>query len=448
MSGSAVRAWCFLGVTLLGACSRRDAADPAKAAKPAAAAAAPATSNDVSASAAADSALANAPPLPTPAAAVLEAKPVPPTTETAGNPGEDFIESGRELFRVAACGGTSAVPAKLDRWLVDNHCTLLTRMYDAYKARWLAKAEPFLSGVRPSGLPTTVVYPFGGGDLVTALAVFPDATDFTTISLEPAGDVRHIDTVTRGELKGALGMQRRHLRKLLGLTYSRTTNLGLEERAAIPGEVVFLMAALVVHGYEPVSLRYFGIENDGSLRYLDAAGVAESDREPHAFGDPPTAAFTNVEIAYRRAGSDDPPKVVRHIAQDLSDQALHDHPGLIAYLEHKGRVSAMTKAASHLLWADEFSDVRDYLLHSVDWMISDSTGIPPRFARAAGFVEDTFGHFDGPAKYGPIEARDSKDFRKLFAENPRRTLPFQFGYADVHRQIHMVVMRRGPTAAR
>jgi hypothetical protein len=430
---------------LLGACSRRDAAVRANA-KPATAAAAPVTLNAVPA--AANSALGSVGSPPTTAVAVRGAKPVPPTTATPGNPGEDFIESGRELFRVAACGGTSDVPAKLDRWLVDNHCTLLTRMYEAYKARWLAKAEPFLSGVRPSGLPTTVVYPFGGGDLVTALAVFPDATDFTTISLEPAGDVRHIDSVTRGELKGALGMQRRHLRKLLGLTYSRTTNLGLEERAAIPGEIVFLMAALVVHGYEPVSLRYFGIENDGSLRYVDAAGVAESDRVPQAFGDPPTAAFTNVEIAYRRAGSNDPPKIVRHIAQDLSDQALHDHPGLIAYLEQKGRVSAMTKAASHLLWADEFSDVRDYLLKSVDWMISDSTGIPPRFARAAGFVEDTFGHFDGPAKYGPIEARDSKDFRKLFAENPRRTLPFQFGYADVHRQIHMVVMRRGQTAAR
>ncbi|HEX4474405.1 MAG TPA: hypothetical protein VH142_04960, partial [Polyangiaceae bacterium] len=185
MRGSAVRAWCFWGVTLLGACSRRDAAVRANA-KPATAAAAPVTLNAVPA--AANSALGSVGSPPTTAVAVRGAKPVPPTTATPGNPGEDFIESGRELFRVAACGGTSDVPAKLDRWLVDNHCTLLTRMYEAYKARWLAKAEPFLSGVRPSGLPTTVVYPFGGGDLVTALAVFPDATDFTTISLEPAGD--------------------------------------------------------------------------------------------------------------------------------------------------------------------------------------------------------------------------------------------------------------------
>ena len=39
--------------------------------------------------------------------------------------------------------------------------------------------------------------------------------------------------------------------------------------------------------------------------------------------------------------------------------------------------------------------------------------------------------------------RDSRDFRKLFVDNPKKDLGFQFGYADVHRQIHMIVTRRG-----
>src|SRR4029453_4941585 len=129
------------------------------------------------------------------------------------------------------------------------------------------------------------------------------------------------------------------------------------------------------------------------------------------------AEFSNVEIEYAKAGSAERLGVIRHVAQDLSDKALESSTGLLRHLSEKGTVSGMTKAASQLLWADEFSMIRNYLLKNAVWMISDSTGIPPRFATAAGFVQDTWGKFDGPARYGPIEPRDSRDFRKLFAEN-------------------------------
>ena len=45
----------------------------------------------------------------------------------------------------------------------------------------------------------------------------------------------------------------------------------------------------------------------------------------------------------------------------------------------------MTKAASFLLWYDDFAKIRDYLLQHVAWMISDASGIPPSYAEPAGF---------------------------------------------------------------
>ena len=130
------------------------------------------------------------------------------------------------------------------------------------------------------------------------------------------------------------------------------------------------------------------------------------------------------------------------MAHDLANHEVGLDPGLKKHLEAKGKVAVMTKAASHLLWADDFSTIRDYLLEHAEWMISDSTGVPPRFAQAAGFVQDTFGIFDGPAPFGPIETLDGHAFRRLFADNPRRPLPFKFGYGDVHHRHHMIVMRR------
>ena len=49
---------------------------------------------------------------------------------------------------------------------------------------------------------------------------------------------------------------------------------------------------------------------------------------------------------------------------------------MLAHLEAKGLVSAMTRAADFLLWRRDFSRIRDYLTSHLVWMISDTTGIP------------------------------------------------------------------------
>ena len=41
-------------------------------------------------------------------------------------------------------------------------------------------------------------------------------------------------------------------------------------------------------------------------------------------------------------------------------------PALQKYLEARGRICAMTKAASYLLWRDNFSRIRNFLLEHCD----------------------------------------------------------------------------------
>ncbi len=94
-----------------------------------------------------------------------------------------------------------------------------------------------------------------------------------------------------------------------------------------------------------------------------------------------------------------PVQILRHVSFNLDDFHLKADPGLLAHLNSKGKVASMTKAATHLLWDTHFSLIRGYLTDHTDWMISDSTGLPPRFATAAGFVQDTYGVFDGPGAF-------------------------------------------------
>jgi hypothetical protein len=351
--------------------------------------------------------------------------------------GQDFLPQAKVIYRDVTCGGA-------DR--PDNaHCRDLLGLYDKYKTKWVDPAMPFLAKLVPPGLPKQVVYPFGGGDLLTALATFPEATEFTTISLEPAGDVRKIDDIKPKKLASELDVLRKNLAKLFSVAHSRTENLSIEAHGDLPGQLVFTMAALVIHGYEPVALRYFTFNPDGTLHYLTTEDIAAKEKElgKKSSNAREVAIFGNAELQFRKVGDAAAPvKTLRHVAYNLDDKHLAADPALIKHLEAKGKVTAMTKAASHLLWADEFSTIRNYLIKNMAWMISDSTGIPPRFLKDSGFVQDTYGVFEGPSSFGTTDHRDAEDFKKLFKDNPQSKLPFRYyGYPDQNHHGHVIVTR-------
>lgn len=364
----------------------------------------------------------------------------------AGAPQDEALEGAaftpeiRAAFRVAACAGDDAwIPPQVDRKIVDAHCEKLKPAFAEYKKEWLDVAMPFIAKLRPPNLPTVVVYPFGGGDLVSALATYPNLTEITTISLEIAGDVRPIDKADNKRLEKELTVLREHLGKLFLKAHSRTINLDIETRGAIPGEVAFTMAALAIHGYEPVTLRYFDFSPDGDLVFSKDEDFAKYDKAKTG-----KSPFSNAEIRFKKPGGG-AVKVLRHVAYDLSDASLKRNPALLKYLDKRapngGKVSTMTKAASHLLWDDKnFSVIRDWLMNHTDWMISDTTGVPPRIAKKYGFVQDVYGQYEWPEPFGTVNNQDAQAFHDLF--KTAQPIPFRYGYPDNKSHGHIVVTRK------
>ena len=366
---------------------------------------------------------------------------------TAG--GTDFGPQIREMFRVAACGSDDPVPARFSAKAVKAHCQEMTELYASYKRVWADKAGPFIAKLRPVAAPTTVVYPFGGGDLTSALVVYPDATEVTTISLEAPGDVRAIETIAPAAIAADLSTIGNDVRRLYRAAHSTTKSLQAASHSKLPGTLMFALAALAVHGQEPVSLRYFDLEPDGTLDYLTAAELdarlAEYAAARHAkksskhYWFEQDSPLGNVEIQFRARGNATAPlRTYRHIVANLDDTHMTADNRVLVHLRAKGKVSVITKAASFLLWYDDFSQVRNYLLANVAWMISDASGIPPSYAGPAGFEQTTYGTFTGP--YFIKDDKNTRaEFVKLWAGQPRRALPFRFGYPDATGQGHLMV---------
>lgn len=351
--------------------------------------------------------------------------------------GAQFTKQIKAAFRVAGCGGDdSFIPPQIDKKIVETHCGMLTSGYAEYKREWLEVAGPFIAKLRPANVPSTLVYPFGGGDLVSALATYPDATEITTISLEIAGDIRPIDKVDNKRLTTELAQLRDHLGKLFLKAHSRTINMDIETKAAVPGELAFTMAALVIHGYEPVTLRYFSFNPDGTLKFLTEEEITKNQTNTGKGG-----PFANAELRFKKPG-DSKVRILRHVAYDLSDGNMKRLPGLLKHLESKGKpVSTMTKAASHLLWDDQnFSVIRDYLMTHTDWMISDTTGVPPRIAKKYGFVQEFYGAYLGAEPFGTVNNNDMMAFINAFKGAP--PISFRYGYPDNKSHGHIVVTRK------
>jgi len=384
-------------------------------------------------------------PLPTAARAALP--------ETTSPSGQDFGAEARLLYRVVTCARDTPLPANLDAKLVEKHCQWLLPRMEAYRRQYLARAKPFFAKVLPPGLPRTVVYPFGGGDLLSALTTYPDALEITTLSLELAGDPRRINTMDSKRLRASLAFFRHTIIGLLAQNDSTSESLQATQRGDLPGQLNFFLVGLAVHRYEPVSLRYFRIEPDGSLRYLAQEEIqgleAKTARRRHGKWTPPdfSEAFANSELTFRpRGGANAPLRIHRHIAANLADNFLRHDRSVLKYLEREGRVTAMTKAASYCLWNPAFSRMRKYLLANMEFMISDSTGIPPAIAKKAGFIQKTYGSFKG--SFLDTSEEYNEQFRALWTEQPHRRLAFRYGYLDSGKTFHLLVTRRAPRRSR
>ncbi len=364
----------------------------------------------------------------------------------AAEKGHDFINEARLIYTVAACGDNQ-VPSSIDAAIVEFHCREVRRHVVNVRKDFVNKARPFIAGLLPANLPKKVIYPFGGGDLLNALATYPDATEITTLSLESAGDPRRMIKANKEELREALKEFRKMQVYLLKMHDNQTANLPPFERGIIPGQLAFSLAAAAVYEYEPASLKYFRIEPDGTLYYLTQVDIAalenvKSKKLAKFMPDPDfSIAFRNMELTLRRRAPGAGPEIIvhRHIAANLSNRHFAGSP-LKKHLENKGKISAMTKAGGYLLWTDDFSVLRDYLLTHMAFMISDSTGILPRHASAAGFEQITYGKFNG-AFLDDNGGRNAAELRRLWQSQPYRRLPFRYGYSDILGANHLIVTK-------
>lgn len=363
----------------------------------------------------------------------------------------DFDHELADLWSVAACARPVAetrFPAKE----LEAHCKDLDRIYGDYERRWATPARPFFVSLVPKDIPRVVVYPFGGADLMTALTVYPDLSEITSISLEAGGDPRSFVSTPPRDLAKHLSLHRRFMEKLVIYNHSRTLDLALLKGTPLPSQLIFALIGLKVHGFEPVGLRAITLEADGQVHYFTAEDLARADQQAKdlkgsARNRKLNDLFAGYELRFKkRDRAEAPVQTYRHFQANLANDELGKDPRILRYLEGAakrggGRFAAITKAASYLLWWGNFSVFRDFLMQHTAWMVSDSTGLNAIHLDPKVWEQDVYGRFFGTFLKSGLEG--IRALRALYDAQPKRPLPFDyFGYPDNHKNGHLIVTRR------
>jgi len=185
------------------------------------------------------------------------------------------------------------------------------------------------------GSPSTIVYPFGGPDLLYVSSMFPRASTYVLLGLEQVGGVPDVGTDPYPLLGGLAAVMDEPLRH--GYFIS-------EQMRRAPDATPIFLTTL---GLMDAEVR--------SVRSIDAAGRP------------------GVEIRFRHQGRS---KRLLYVRADLSNGGFN--ASLQQWLDQFGGATAYFKAASYLPHDSNFSEVRDWVLASCNSVVQDDSGIPYR----------------------------------------------------------------------
>jgi hypothetical protein len=285
-----------------------------------------------------------------------------------------------------------------------RHARFLDNSFAQLEQRQLSKIRTWsdtnLAAPRP-----TMFYMFSGPDFLYANAFYPKATTYVLSALEPPGSVPDLMKLPRGGLGSALNNVEHSMAAILNFSFFITKLMKVDLREGqLNGTLPILYVFLARSGKTIRDVSPVALDNKGT------AFFANENVGPNA--------TRGVRIVF--AGSDGEPKTLYYFSTDLSNGGVKSS-GFLKFCEGLGPGNSLIKSASYLLYAGNFTNVRDFILANSATIIQDDSGIPLNNYSPKQWRFFPFGRYAGPIAEFP--GRYQQSYAELF----RRAQPMDFG---------------------
>ncbi|MEX1045724.1 MAG: hypothetical protein WEC73_06310 [Chthoniobacterales bacterium] len=287
-----------------------------------------------------------------------------------------------------------------------------------YAAQWFRYDELYFAPMRSwtatelvprIGPSSQVTYMFGGPDLVSTLALFPEARLYALGGLEPVGKLTNPLSLSPEELHASLAMLRKSTEVIMNFSHFITKDMKSE------------LAASHFQGVFPIMLVFLSFID----ARIDTAERLTLGRDGTLARGESADGQAALRIVFRPAPGAPPAEVV-YLQANLADSALKSNPAVLDWLASRGPATGYLKAASYLMQTGGFNRIRDFLLGHCRAIVQDDSGIPLSVFRGRDWHVMHFGNYTTPLEI--FAQYDQPSLRSAYQGGAGFPLPFGFGY--------------------
>ena len=273
----------------------------------------------------------------------------------------------------------------------------------------------------------TLFYPFSGPDFLYAHSFFPHADTYILLGLEPVGGIPEPEKLQGEKLGAFFRMLDKSISDALTLSFFRTNDMADEiNHQLITGTAPVLMLFLARTGNRILDIRFFDLDDNGTILYRDACQKNNSDKN----------VARGAELTFSGKGEERLRKLI-YISADISNRGLAHRRNVQAFLDclEKG-LTTYVKSASYLMHKNYFSNIRSLILQKSSSVVQDDSAIPYRFFDKSAWDIRLYGAYSGPIDLFKVHLE--KDLKDAYARDSKK-LGFRLGYAS---QSNVLVARR------
>lgn len=303
-----------------------------------------------------------------------------------------------------------------EKW--DQHAKLLSDNWTIMETKRLIPMRDWTSNTINPAISDTLplFYPYSGPDFLHASYLFPNASGYTLMALEPIGTLPDFSSMNQAEMDHYLDNINLFLRDIYKRSYFITKNMeGDVGSSAVKGILPVLYVFIERSGYSITDVERIGLDTSGAIVPKDE-GVSQK--------------LDGVRFSMKHDETGQKKQLV-YWDCDISNSGFKQTPELALYLSKMQRSNSFMKSASYLMHYSTFSEIRELVLDKSQSIMEDDTGIPFKYFESNKWKAKLYGKYTKPiADFDPNPRLWQEDLQNAYGDTEiyAGPLPFSLGY--------------------
>jgi hypothetical protein len=277
---------------------------------------------------------------------------------------------------------------------------------------------------------TTLFYPFSGPDFLNAYTLFPSASTYVMVGLEPVGSVPSRENLANPAILPAV---KKSLWSVLNFSFFRTNDMAIDLKSVnLDGAVPLIMLFAARTGNHVQAVRPVQLDAQGQLHE-----VTDTTRAPGS------KAIPGAEVKLQ--APDGSEKTIYYFSADLSDWKLTTKDAPLKYVRSLGPLTTYVKSATYLMHKSYFSKIRNLVLERSNYLLQDDSGIAMKYFPKSAWQFTYYGTYRRPINL--FAKQYQPELTTAYHDTLRRARPLPFGTGYNWRQTDsnlLLAKRKAP----